>query len=91
MTNAQILLEEANFIGFEYDGTNLKTFAQWKKAGYKVKKGEKAFLKASIWQKSTKKEEIKNEETGEVEVIEKGRFYKKLSHFFTIEQVEKAK
>ena len=91
MTNFDILAQEAEVIGFDYDGTNLKTFAQWKKAGYQVKKGESAFLKANIWQKSTKKEEIINEETGEKETIEKGRFYKKLSHFFTIEQVKKAK
>lgn len=90
MTNFEIIGEVAETIGFDYDGSNLKTFAEWKKIGYQVKKGEKAFLKANIWQKSTKKEEIVNEETGEKEIIEKGKFYKKLSHFFTEDQVKKA-
>jgi hypothetical protein len=90
MTNFEIIAEVAETMEFDYDGSNLKTFAEWKKLGYQVKKGETAFLKANIWRKSTKKEEIKNEETGEVEVVEKGKFYKKLSFFFTEDQVKKA-
>lgn len=60
----------------------LHTFAEWKKLGYIVKKGEKARLHCDIWMKSNKKVETKDGEE-----VENDRFYKKLSHFFTADQV----
>ena len=33
----------------------LHTFAEWKRPGYKVKKGEKSNHKISIWKRTTKK------------------------------------
>lgn len=63
----------------------LHTFAEWKRMGYIVKKGEKARMKCDIWRKSTKKQQAENGEEEE----ENGRFYKKLAHFFTIDQVER--
>lgn len=84
-SNSEMILEAANLIGFEYDGTNLKTFAEWKKAGYSIKKGEKAFLALELWKPFNKK--IKDEKTKE-ETVEQ-RFMLKLSHLFTPDQVEK--
>lgn len=62
----------------------LHTFAEWKRLGYSVKKGEKARMRCDIWRKSNKKVQ-----TAYGEEVENDRFYKKLSHFFTIDQVEK--
>lgn len=66
----------------------LHTFAEWKRLGFSVKKGEKARLKVDIWKKSNKKITAENENGDEVEA-DTGRFYKKLSHFFTLDQVER--
>lgn len=63
----------------------LHTFAEWKRMGYNVKKGEKACLKCDIWRKSTKKLPV----LVDGEEVENDRFYKKTSHFFTFNQVEK--
>lgn len=62
----------------------LHTFAEWKRLGYSVKKGEKACMKCDIWRKSNKKQQDENGEE-----VESDRFYKKLAHFFTLAQVEK--
>lgn len=43
----------------------LHTFAEWKRLGYKVKKGEKSKHKISIWKRATKK--VENEKGEEVE------------------------
>lgn len=66
----------------------LHTFAEWKKLGYIVKKGEKSKLAVEIWMKSNKKQTAETKDGDEIE-IDTSRFYKKLSHFFTFEQVEK--
>ena len=66
----------------------LHTFNEWKRLGFTVKKGEKAALKVDIWKKSNKKITAENENGDEIEA-ETGRFYKKLSHFFTFDQVER--
>ena len=62
----------------------LHTFAEWKRLGYKVKKGEKSKHKISIWKRTTKK--VENEKGEEVETQ---NYFLKLSAFFTIDQVEK--
>nr|DAX93288.1 MAG TPA: protein of unknown function (DUF1738) [Caudoviricetes sp.] len=62
----------------------LHTFAEWKRLGYKVKKGEKSKHKISIWKRATKK--VENEKGEEVEIQ---NYFLKLSAFFTKEQVEK--
>lgn len=61
----------------------LHTFAEWKRLGYKVKKGEKSKHKISIWKRTTKK--VENEKGEEVETQ---NYFLKLSAFFTIDQVE---
>lgn len=65
----------------------LHTFSEWKRMGYTVKKGEKARLKVDIWKKSNKSQTAETKDGDEIEV-DTGRFYKKLSHFFTFDQVE---
>lgn len=67
----------------------LHTFAEWKRMGFMVKKGEKARMKVEIWKKSNKTVAKATMPDGTEEEIESDRFYKKLSHFFTLDQVEK--
>ena len=96
MTNMEIIIEfiEENGIDFDYNGMNLLTFAQWKKEGMSVKKGETAFLKIDLW---TFKEETAKDENGKVIVDENGKpkkekkFYKKAAALFTEDQVQKSK
>ena len=59
------------------------TLQEWRKRGYKVKKGEHALAAIEIW--IPKK---KNENTSESRE-EKEKFIKKKSYFFKQEQVEK--
>lgn len=66
----------------------LFTFAEWKKAGYFVKKGEKAKLTCYIWKmrNSKKADEKANDETdGE----NKANFIKVKAFFFDNTQVQK--
>jgi hypothetical protein len=92
-TNYEMIEELAMMVGYEFDGTNLKTFAEWKKEGYSVRKGEKACMKLELWKPFTAK--VKNEETGEYEKDENGkiktetRFKLVPSSLFSIEQVDK--
>lgn len=96
MTNFEIITTyiEENEIDFDYNGFNLMTFAQWKKEGMSVKKGEKAFMKVDLW---TMKLEDEKDENGKVILDENGKpkkkkaFYKKSSALFTAAQVEKIK
>jgi hypothetical protein len=91
-TNYEMIEELAMMVGYEFDGTNLKTFAEWKKEGYSVIKGEKACMKLDLWKPFTAK--VKDEETGEYEKDENGniktetRFKLVPSCLFSIEQVE---
>ena len=84
-TNREMIEEMANLMGYEYDGSNLKTFAEWAKEGYIVKKGSTAFMALELWKPFNKKvvdEETKEEKTEQL-------FMLKLSHLFTPDQVEK--
>lgn len=63
----------------------LHTYAKWKSMGYRVKKGEKAIAKFSIWKYTNKKP--KDEE--EVQQQGRGYCFMKMSAFFTDTQVEK--
>ena len=81
-----------------------RTFAEWKKAGYSVKKGEHAKLTAWIWMPKKKSEKqkkaeakaleaagIKDAEKIEEESEEKNPDFVKVKAFlFGTEQVEKA-
>lgn len=70
----------------------IHTYAGWKALGFQVKKGSKAVAKFEIWKCASKKVEEKGKDirTGEVvtEEVETKRMFRKLSYWFTQEQVE---
>lgn len=63
MKNIERIQNAVSLTNFEWDGTNLKTYAEWRKAGYQVIKGEKAFLKVELWKPFTKKVKDKEGKT----------------------------
>lgn len=97
MTNFQIISNEAinnNIYTKEeiesqiinYGQLLIKTFAEWQKVGYAVKRGEKAKIKCLIWRhKNMNKEEEDKEPT------ESDGYYKTTAYLFTFEQVQKVK
>lgn len=98
MTNLQIIANEAIANNLyteeqveELFATNgclpLFTFAEWKKAGYFVRKGEKAKLTCYIWKK---KKGAKVEEENATDEQKEREFFMCKAFFFTPEQVEKA-
>lgn len=66
----------------------LFTFAEWKKAGYFVKKGQKAKLTCYIWKMKKEKEQSKDKDGNDVEV-DATNFYKVKAFLFDETQVEK--
>ena len=101
MTNAEIIFKAAVLTGVyteqeaaEYLQTlgclPLKTFNEWKKRGYKVKKGEHAVLKTAIWMPKTGKADT-DKKADDEESEENDGFYQKVACFFKAEQVELAK
>ena len=81
MSNKEIVFNEAMMRGFEYNGQNLFTFQEWKKRGYSVIKGQKAFISTNLWKPVTKKDK----ETG----TEKRIMIMTKASLFTAEQVKK--
>lgn len=81
MSNREIVTAEAMLKGFEYDGQNLFTFQEWKKRGYSVLKGQKAFISTTLWKPVTSKDK----ETGK----EEKRMIMTKASLFTIDQVAK--
>ena len=55
MTNSEIISTQSMLIGFPYNGSNLKTYQEWKKLGYQVQRGEKATLQTKLWKVTQKK------------------------------------
>ena len=88
MTNTAIILGYMQLNNLDPNKVILHTYATWKKLGYQVKKGEKSEHKIPVWKPSTKKVEVENED-GEKEEVDNGRYFLKLSAFFTQEQVER--
>ena len=86
MTNTAIILGYMQLNNLDPNKIVLHTYAQWKKLGYQVKKGEKSKHKITVWKRSTKK--IENED-GDKEEVDNGRYFLKESAFFTQEQVER--
>ena len=80
------------------------TYDIWKKAGYIVKKGEKAAFTARIWKFTEKAVTLTAEDAAamnagnmldgviyaEGDTIQRGNFIKKVAFFFTAAQIEKA-
>ena len=88
MTNTAIILGYMQLNNLDPNKVILHTYAQWKKLGFQVKKGEKSEHKISIWRRSTKKVEVENED-GTKEEKTNGRYFIKTSAFFTQEQAER--
>ena len=65
----------------------LHTFAEWKRKGFSVKKGEHATLTCFIWRWNNKTGTVPMKDGDDVEVDE-SHFYKAKAFFFTREQVE---
>ena len=88
MTNKQLIFQELQFLGsdFPYNETNLKTYNEWKKAGYQVERGEKAFIIVKLWKQVYKK---KKDGNGNVKK-EKG-FIAKNTALFALSQVKEIK
>ena len=81
MSNKEIVFNEAMLKGFEFNGQNLFTFQEWKKRGYSVKKGEKAFISTNLWKPVVKKDK----ESG----TEKRIMVMTKASLFTADQVKK--
>ena len=62
----------------------VKTFPQWKAAGYHIKAGSKALFKAQIWKPCTQKIKDENGNTTETQKMRLVDAY-----FFGLSQVEK--
>lgn len=62
----------------------IHTFAEWKRLGFQVQKGEKAIASFPIWKYVKRK---KDEEADEDDTEPKGRMFMKVSHFFKQSQV----
>ena len=99
MTNFEIITNEAIANGLyteeeaiqiieERGALPLHTFAEWKKHGYNVRKGEHAKLTCYIWRMNVKKGVLPMKDGDDVE-IDESHFYKTKAFFFTADQVER--
>ena len=77
MSNKEILTYEKLLAGINED---IYTYAELKKRGYQVKKGEKAIINTQIWKNTT----YTDKKTGE----EKTKMIMVKGSFFTINQCE---
>ena len=84
MTNYQIIENAKIELGLDED-LILKTYQDWKRIGYQVKKGEKSVMTCMIWfpKKSNVKVDADSEEVNE------DSFFKSKAFFFSQNQVEK--
>ena len=77
-------------IDYKYNGENIKTYGQWKSAGYQVQKGEKALLGCELWTpchfSQSACEDKKN--GTENDKKEYTKLYLKKSSLFSLEQVK---
>lgn len=93
MTNNEIITRAAQAAGLA--DTILHTFAEWKRLGYSVNKGEHAAMSCIIWRAKTGKplqqadaqqlQELAPDADGEVI----SGYYKHLAHFFVASQVRR--
>jgi hypothetical protein len=47
--NKEIISITASFKNFHYNGENLFTYPEWLQKGYRVKRGQHAFIKTRLW------------------------------------------
>jgi phage terminase Nu1 subunit (DNA packaging protein) len=91
-TNYEMIEEMAMLIGYEFNGLNLKTFAEWAKEGMIVQKGEKAIMQLELWKPFIKKivdennKPVIDEKTGKQK--EETHFKLVMSSLFAEEQVK---
>lgn len=87
ITNNQIVFTawcELVAAGIIDESETIHTFDYWKKAGYIVKRGEKAITALMIWKHGTKKQVDENGNETET-----GSMFMKKAYFFSTNQVEK--
>lgn len=102
MTNTKIIKDAAVAAGLytEAEAADLicklgalpiHTFAEWKRLGYSVKKGEKACLHLYLWKYTTKPNKDERDKAAEAgkELEEDPHYYKKYSHLFHFSQVRR--
>lgn len=70
-----------------YDSSEWGTFKQWQQKGCQIKKGEHSQT-VVFWSPVTYKTEVKDEQTGEIEVEEHQTFVGRKYHVFNASQVE---
>jgi len=79
MTNTEIIANTMKLNGITEES---HTFACWKKMGYKVRKGEHAAFRATIWKAKERKVETEDGEGVDLSM------FMKTACFFTRSQVE---
>lgn len=79
MTNAEIIANTMKLNGITEES---HTFARWKQMGYKVRKGEHAAFRATIWKAKERKVETEDGEGVDISM------FMKTACFFTRSQVE---
>lgn len=80
MTNAQLIANAKKLHGITEES---HTFARWKQMGYKVRKGEHAAFKTTIWKAKERHVDVDGKDETELAM------FMKTAHFFTRSQVEK--
>lgn len=103
MTNSEIIISEikghelmtdeqiVEFIK-EHAFLPLNTYAEWKRLGYVVKRGEHATITSKLWRFTDKKKKgtwPKTELDKSAEKQDNGRYYLAKAFLFTSEQVQK--
>lgn len=100
MTNVDIVAKQCELLNLKitesdklFNNLPLKTYREWNRYGYQVKKGEKAIACFQIWKltkSKSKKAESTNDqdENAEKSVTGKDRFRLVYAYFFSNEQVE---
>ena len=85
--------EEAEDIISQGYALPIHTYNAWKRAGYQVRKGEKAKITTRLWKHKTEKTTLpmKDVETGETHDVEQesGRYYLAKAFLFTADQVDR--
>lgn len=84
-TNLQIIMNEKFERGIDLE-LPCATFAEWRRCGYSVKKGEKAAFSTMLWKVRPRKKDESDEEYNA-----KNRYIMVKAYIFTKDQVERIK
>lgn len=66
----------------------IKTYAEWKRLGRQVQKGQKAIAQFTIWNYTEGKKKDQEEEKEQQSLMKNGYFYMKKASFFKASQTE---